>query len=229
MGIIIITGISSGLGKELVELSLNRNEKVIGIGRRFTEDQKALLSRSPQRVILIEYDLFNSMDFIRLREELKSNIGNESEITFIHNAGVINPIAKVGGINSEKNIENHININYTLPVLLTNFLMNHTEKNIRILNISSGAAESLIEGWGLYCSSKKAYKVFLDVAEKESLNLSVKHIDPGVMNTEMQSEIRKATELDFPEVNYFKGLKTGGVLRDPKDVAAEIIKRYLEK
>lgn len=229
MRIIIITGISSGLGKEMAELLLSKNEKIIGIGRRFTEEQKELYLTCPQRITLIEYDLFNISDFFRLEEELKLNVSVNDEITFIHNAGVINPIAKVGSLGSDINVKNHININYTLPVLLTNFFMRYTKKAIRILNISSGAAESLIEGWSLYCSSKKAYKNFLDIAEKENLNLFVKHIDPGVMNTNMQVEIRETSKSNFPEIDYFKELKTSGALRNPRDVAIEIIKRYLER
>lgn len=227
MKLFIVTGISSGLGKQIVNLLTQSNQKVIGIGRNFTSTQNALSKINPRLLTLIQYDLASTSSFRKMVQELDSEINNGIEIIFINNAGVIDPITKVGNFKESIDTERHINVNYLTPVLLTNYLLSKHQNKIKIINISSGAAELSIEGWSLYCSSKKAIKTFLDVVNKENIDLSVEHIDPGVMNTKMQGNIRKSSIEDFPNVNQFKRLEKNGELQSPEETARKILKGYL--
>ena len=132
--------------------------------------------------------------------------GKFNEIIFINNAGIIEPIKKIGEFSNNVDIYNHININYVSPSIIINSLVKLIENNmkLKILNITSGAAERPIEGWSLYCSTKKATKMFLDVLNEENNKVVIKHIDPGVIDTEMQHSIRNSHEGDFPTVNQFR-------------------------
>ncbi|WP_188006704.1 SDR family NAD(P)-dependent oxidoreductase [Sporosarcina sp. ANT_H38] len=230
MKLFIITGISRGLGEQLVTQLTQHKQRIIGIGRTFTREQNILATSNSNLLTLIGFDLANTLSFNELKIELDSKINdNAIEVIFVNNAGIVNPISKVGNIKEDADVERHINVNYLMPVLLTNYLLNKHRGPMKILNISSGAAEASIEGWSLYCSSKKAIKTFLDVVNKENMQLTVEHIDPGVMNTRMQKNIRECSVEDFPTLNHFRGLKNNNKLMSPEDVARKIIKGYLIK
>src|SRR3546814_9460623 len=100
---------------------------------------------------------------------------------------------------------------------------------LHVLNISSGAAIRPLPGWGAYCASKAAIRHFFDVAEAEqTIDLSVRHFDPGVLDTRMQEQIRSSSSDDFPLVEKFVSLKMSGSLKSPMDVAIEIEESLLE-
>lgn len=226
----IITGISRGLGEQLVNLLTRSNQTVIAISRTFTSEQTTFATLHPELLTLIQYDLANITSFRELTLQLDYKINdNEIEIVFINNAGVIHPIQKVGNFMGGADVERHVNVNYLTPVLLIDYLLSKHAGITKIINISSGAAEARIEGWSLYCSSKKAMKVFLDVVQEENLYLTVEHIDPGVMDTKMQESIRESTIERLPSVNYFKELENNNKLLPPKAIAKRILKGYLTK
>ena len=117
-----------------------------------------------------------------------------------------------------------------IPFMLTNYLLQKgTSSKIKIINISSGAAKRPIEGWGLYCATKGANEMFFDVLKSEvstNVNFSVYNIDPGVMNTEMQEEIRSKSQTEFPNVTDFIQLSKENKLRNVNDVAYKILKDF---
>ena len=65
-------------------------------------------------------------------------------------------------------------------------------------------------------------RMFFDVMSLEGTS-SVIHIDPGVMDTAMQGDVRSASEDSFPQVARFRELKNGGKLASPADVARSIV------
>ncbi len=222
----IVTGTSRGLGQALFDLLSNANSRIIAISLNYPDYQKEIRDRWPNIKLLI-HDLSRPEKLEDLFVEIEDSLDNVKEVVFINNAGVVKPIKAVGEI---ENIEavSAININYLSPILLINELVLICQKHsllLRIINISSGAALRPLAGWAMYCSTKAATKMFLDVLRVEQ-EIEVTHFDPGVMNTTMQKEIR---ENKFPTVNYFQNLKAEGRLREPKEVAEEIINKFIEK
>ena len=63
----------------------------------------------------------------------------------------------------------------------------------------------------------------LDILEDENHNLRLYHFDPGVMDTKMQESIRQSDKSSMNDVELFRDLYSDGKLRDPKDVALEIV------
>ena len=61
-----------------------------------------------------------------------------------------------------------------------------------IINISSGAATSILEGWSHYCSSKAAALMLTRAGDKEyaSSGIRVLGLSPGTVATDMQKEIK---------------------------------------
>lgn len=231
MKLFIVTGISSGLGEKISEKLIDKKEKMIGIGRRFTDVQELYALQNSNLLHLIKYDFGDSLGISKLEEQLKDILtAAYTKIIFINNAGVVEPIGKIGDLNDLDSINYHVNINYLTPLLMTNKLVELKRETtvLEIINISSGAAESPIPGWSLYCSTKKAMKIFLDILGKERQNdIVIKHIDPGVMDTNMQKSIRSTSVESFPLVEQFIGYEESGLLLTPDVVAARILKGYI--
>lgn len=112
----------------------------------------------------------------------------------VNNAGLIDPISRImdsdpaawGGI-IDVNVKGvYHGLRYALPIMAAQ------AGGGTIVNISSGAANSSLEGWSHYCASKAAVLRLTGVAHKEAHHLGVRVIglSPGTVATEMQERIR---------------------------------------
>jgi benzil reductase ((S)-benzoin forming) len=74
--------------------------------------------------------------------------------------------------------------------------------------VSSGAARTVYPGWAAYCSGKAAVDQLTRVvaAEEADAGLRALAVAPGVVDTDMQAEIRATPEADFPALPRFLGL-----------------------
>ena len=98
----------------------------------------------------------------------------------------------------------------------------------RVVNLSTGAAQNPIEGWSAYCSAKAGLEMYSRcmIAEQSKKTNPIKLVSfaPGVVNTEMQEDIRNTDAAQFPQLERFVGLKEKGELLEPEYVAAKILK-----
>jgi benzil reductase ((S)-benzoin forming) len=112
------------------------------------------------------------------------------------------------------------------PTFITSTCVRYVrERNLHLhlLNISSGAATKAIAGWGAYCSTKAAARMYFDVlASDGSSNILVEHFDPGVLDTKMQSAIRNANSQCFPMQDDFIQMHIQGKLKSPLAVAQQV-------
>lgn len=160
------------------------------------------------------------------------------KIYLINNAGALGAIRHIGKLSSEAIISSY-SVNLIAPTILTNAFIacyNTTDAEKVILNISSGAGKNPIDGWGTYCASKAGLDMFSRVVDAEQ-KLRAKHpqenihkafkifsIAPGVVNTQMQSEIRSASREDFSRVEDFKNYKETSQLAEPSNIS----RKYFE-
>lgn len=216
----IITGTTRGLGQSLESLIMKKsNDQLISISRRSNSCQ---LEYDDRRFNLIKIDLSKKIDFVKLNQ-IKSIIDTD-EIVFINNASLINPIFKIGNF-QQVQIEDIIAVNTTATIVICNFIFKEfQDKKITMINISSGAASKPIDNWSLYCASKAATKMFFEVMKVEHPEHEIYNIDPGVMDTVMQSSIR---ESEFEKVKDFIDFKKNGVLKSTDEVAKSILAKYL--
>lgn len=220
MRYVIITGANRGLGEALV--NQYKSNHVIGITRTTTDNEHI------DKLYICELSNENSVQ--NVVEEIKRDykMSDEDEVILINNAGTVKPVNR-----SENTcIEGYLNsykVNVLAPIILTNGLMNWL-KNIRcskkVVNISSGAAINPVSGWSAYCSSKAGLNMFTEV-----VNLEQKEIDgglkvvtfrPGVIDTDMQVEIRNSKEDEFKDLERFKDLKSNNQLLSAEAVAGAL-------
>lgn len=214
MNLVILTGISNGLGKALHDILVCDTyfNQYLFVSRKKYETIK-------DNTIYIDWESVKKFDF-KLCFSMKFE-----KIIFINNAFTIEPINQLVDISID-DLESAINSNCIKPITLLKNILKVLEKNnteILIFNISSGAAKRPIAGWLTYCMSKAAMKMALDVIAKENNSVSVIHYDPGVIDTSMQSYIREQTDKVMPDVGVFNELYFNNLLKKPEEVAVNII------
>lgn len=217
--LLIITGHSQGLGRAILEHYLgNPSFQIVAISRtKLNIDSSNLQEIS---LDLSELDVLEG----RLFEVFPQ--GEFDQIILLNNAGWIGQIKPIGDL-GPKEMRTQVNLNLVGPMYLTNaFIKRYKDTGSKkiVCNISSGAANRAVEGWGGYCSTKAALSMFTMVAAKEnkSENFHFYSLAPGIVDTGMQGEIRESNESDFPEIDKFKEFKEEGKLVSPKEVAEKI-------
>jgi len=211
------------LGKSLSETLLqNPDNQVIGISR--------LTSIEHERY---DHIGLNMGDYKAVKDFNFNLHPGAQRITLINNAGIIGSLRHVGRQDHDV-IAEVMQVNtVSVACLMDKFVATYREINIpcTVINISSGASKYPIDGWAPYCASKAAVDMFSEVAAKE-LNLEgVKHfriisLAPGVIDTDMQTEIRNSDAEEFYDRQTFIYYKTQGELQSPVDAAAKIISIY---
>lgn len=182
-----ITGASKGIGKAITELLLDHDYLVYGFSRNNTINHSNFTFF---KIDLSKLEQVQKLEFPKVKAE---------KITLINNAATIGEIIPLH-LKEENGIIGEYNLNILAPTLLCKkFLKDFPADNKLILNISSGAAKKAIPCWSTYCASKSALDNLTSVIAKEKYqNLKILSISPGVVDTNMQEEIRNSNPKNFP-------------------------------
>jgi len=208
-----ITGSSKGIGRALTQKLLDHGYTVIGMSRSNT------IKHSKFRHVSLDLNDLKAVDRFKFEEEA-------DEIVLINNAGMIGEIGPIGQI-PNATIQAVINVNTIAPQLLMNAFIKYYKGSVKqghVVNISSGAGKRPIDAWASYCASKAALDLFSETIQEEwnqhgVENWHIHAIAPGVVDTEMQTDIRKADAKNFKQLDQFIALKNQGDLSDPKHTA----------
>ena len=222
----IITGTSKGIGKALAEaLLLEPDTAVIGIARQQTITHKHYYH--------VALDLSQTQDLIANLPRVFREFKDAEELVLVNNAGVIGEIGYVGE-KQPADFEYVFSVNVTAPAILMNAFLEtyrHLEIPKVILNISSGAGKYPLDGWASYCASKAALDLFSQTVQEEqnlrNSGVKVFSIAPGVVDTEMQAQIRNAAEDQFSLHQKFQEYKSSGSLASPETVGEKLKKLLL--
>lgn len=226
MNYFYITGTGKGLGKALAELLLEDDDTfVYGISR-----EKNIIHENYGHYFL---DLNNLEAVKEFRFDKTRYLGNE-EVVLINNAGVIGDIKPFGEVEADDIIYNY-NVNIVSPSILINRFLHSYRKftgQMTIINISSGAGRHVIESLGTYCASKAALDMLSRVVDAEQKKVSpnnpvqVFSIAPGIVDTNMQTELRGASPEYFMHHEKFVNYKKSDLLSRPKEAAQQILDIY---
>lgn len=234
MNYIIITGASKGLGESIVKKLMNKENYLFCISRNINQE---LIAEAKENNVQLNYIDFDLSDVTNIDNTMKNifskiDISNLSSIYLINNAGIVAPITTVEKADSQAVIRN-ININLIAPMLITSNFMKFTrDLNVekRVINISSGAGKKPFFGWGPYYSSKAGLDMMSQCIGLEEQNkeypVKIMSFGPGIMDTDLQKEIRSTKEEDFILVPDFIKFKEEGKLL-PADTVADVVLRLL--
>ncbi|WMJ72827.1 SDR family NAD(P)-dependent oxidoreductase [Cytophagaceae bacterium ABcell3] len=217
-----ITGASRGLGKAMaLELLDNPQSRVTGISRK-----QGIMHDHYSHITL---DLADSDLILKTAPEIFETEEGLEKIVLINNAGTLGQVGYLGSIESE-NMQRAINVNLTSPAILVNeFIKAYRDLPVHktIINISTGAAKQPVDGWSAYCSSKAGLDMLAQVGAKESKfhKFDIRHyaVSPGILDTDMQSEIRTVNKEDFSRIDEFIEYKKENMLVSPEKVASQLL------
>jgi NAD(P)-dependent dehydrogenase (short-subunit alcohol dehydrogenase family) len=187
--VVIVTGASRGLGAAVSRLLVQEGANVILNGRSKDALQVVAAALAAGRVAAVAGDISQEAVAQQLVAVALDRFGRLDSL--IHNAGIIEPIATLAEVEVAAWAYN-LAVNVIAPVQLTQLALPHLrERRGRVISVSSGAAVSAIGGWAAYCSAKAALNQFNAVLAVEEPLVTAVAVRPGVVDTEMQTVIRR--------------------------------------
>jgi hypothetical protein len=224
----IVTGHSRGIGAAIAQHLLSRDIRVLGISRRGNSE---LRQRYPNLLTEIQLDLADSaaLAFWLEGDAVGGFVRGSRMAMLVNNAGVLEPIGPLEA-QDVRLVERAVAVNVGAVLMLSAAFAQKTRDigDRRILHISSGAGSSAYAGWSVYCATKAALDHHARaVALDESPNLRIGAVAPGVIDTDMQAEVRQTTEDKFPERERFVALKREGRLRSPDQAGRDVVELLL--
>lgn len=232
MGYAIVTGVSGGLGFATSKFLLESGIHLYGISRT---DKAALHDIAAEHgVDYIHYpcDISVPSEVDETLEKLLAHIKHLTEndqLFVINNAAVIQPIKQATAI-TNKELTYHYQVNVLSPIHILNTLLQRSgEQNIPVIgvNITSGAADYPLYGWSAYCSAKASINMYTKTVALEQAELQTDNkiiaFNPGVMDTNMQAEIRDSDKKHFTQLEQFQQYKRKGILSQSEAVAGVLV------
>ncbi|MFM0300928.1 SDR family oxidoreductase [Paraburkholderia sediminicola] len=220
----IVTGHTRGLGASLAEQLLARGVAVLGLSR---SRHATLKEHFPALLEEIELELADPSRVAQwiATDALRSFVSGAQSVLLINNAGMVQPIGPIEGQDAT-DIATAVSLNVATPLMLASALAaaSADATDRRIMHISSGAARNAYPGWSIYCATKAALDHHARaVALDANRALRICSLAPGVIDTNMQAEIRGSGTEQFPMREKFEDLKRNGQLSTPEQCATQLL------
>lgn len=230
MHLSIVTGSSRGLGLAVTAQLLERGHRVLAIARGDT------VAAVPPGADL-EVWRADLADPLPVAEQLQQwLIGQPMPLsaTLINNAGVVSTPGPLGDGHLAE-LSASLRVGLEAATLLTAAFLRATAGWTvprRIVLVSSGLGRRAMAGSATYCAAKAgmdhlARAVALEEAERPQ-GAKIVSLAPGIIDTDMQVQLRTADRTRFPERDRFLGFKTAGQLDSPAVAAAKLL-RFLDR
>ncbi|RED52093.1 SDR family oxidoreductase [Aestuariispira insulae] len=191
----LITGASRGIGAAAAIVLAQAGASVM-LAARSGDALQALadtLREAGHQADAIACDV---ADFDQVSDAVHACVNTFGRLDFlINNAGVIDPIDRLGDSDPEDwgrlidiNVKGvYHGMRAALPI------MEKLGSGV-IVNVSSGAATKVLEGWSAYCASKAAVLSLTRASHLEYADKGIRVVgmSPGTVATDMQREIKKS-------------------------------------
>lgn len=214
----VVTGHSRGLGAAIAEELLSRDFPVLGISRA---SNPALARRFPT-LREMQLDLADGVATSRWLQlgQLRDCLKGRDLALLVNNAGLLQPVGPME-TQDVTAVSRAVAVNVGTVLMLSAAFVQATQdaRERRILQISSGAGRKAYAGWSIYCATKAALDQHARCAVMDGTpRLRICSLAPGVIDTDMQGEIRASTGELFPDRERFVRMKQDGSLRSPARV-----------
>jgi NAD(P)-dependent dehydrogenase (short-subunit alcohol dehydrogenase family) len=227
----ILTGASRGMGLAMAEQLLQGQNQLLCISRQ-TNPVLAIHAQT-QGSSLTQWcaDLGESAP---IASELFSWLSaldpkTLSSATLINNAGMIPSLVPLRASDAFDTTQ-ALRVGLEAPMLLTAAFLNATKAYTvprKVLNISSGLGRRPMASQAAYCAAKAGMDHFTRCLALDEVNqpngAKVCSLAPGVVDTDMQTQLRGATADDFPDRLGFEKLKQAGQLSSTTDAAKRVL------
>ena len=227
----ILTGGSRGMGLAIAEQLLQKGNTLICISRNTQPTLAGQAQHAGAHLEQWAHDLAEGASAsLALKQWLHSQASDKFQsATLINNAGVIPDIGPLSQADPH-NLAMALRVGLEAPMQLCAAFLGATEHwtaTRKVVNISSGLGRRAMASQAGYCAAKAGMDHFtrcmaLDEALKPN-GAKVTSLAPGVIDTDMQIQLRGAPADKFPDQAGFQQMKTTGMLTSPADAAKRIL------
>jgi len=213
----VLTGHSRGLGAAIATELAGRGIPVLALSRRQGADM--------QGVTQVALDL-SDMDALAswiAGGTLQAFLADADTALLVNNAGMLQPIGPLSS-HDPAEVARAISLNVAAPLMLAAALAAVDVAERRVLHVSSGAGRNAYPGWAVYCAGKAALDQHARAAALDQTEgLRIVSLAPGVIDTDMQAQIRATDVAQFPLRDQFQALKANSALASPQDCAQKLV------
>ncbi len=227
----ILTGASRGMGLAMARRLLAAGHSVIGLSRQINPTLDADAAAHGATLLQWPMDL---ADAPAAAAQLATWLSGQApdafaSATLINNAGVIPRIGPLSDADAA-DLARALRVGLEAPMALTAAFLGataHWSGPRKVLNISSGLGRRAMASQAAYCAAKSGLDHFTRcLALEEALKphgAKVCSLAPGVIETDMQVQLRGADPAAFPDRAAFTGMKDQGQLATPENAAARVL------
>lgn len=232
----ILTGGSRGMGLSMAKQSLRTDGHLLSIARHISPELADEAQRKDATLTQWTQDLADTTAAAqRLGDWLAElDAGTIASATLINNAGVIPRIGPLDACPPDE-LANALRVGLEAPMQLTAAFLRATRVWVeggwhgprKVLNISSGLGRRAMASQAPYCAAKAGMDHFtrcsaLDEAQHPH-GARLVSLAPGVIDTDMQTQLRAGDPAAFPDRERFLELKSQGQLASPDEAAANVL------
>jgi benzil reductase ((S)-benzoin forming) len=230
----ILTGASRGLGLAIAQALLARGHRLLTLQRQ--PNAALAASGAEQPVEQWALDLAEPAAAAARLHDWIANLPRAqiASITLINNAAALTALAPLGDIDAAE-LAMAMRVGLEAPLLLTAAFLRASadiEAPRKVLNISSGLGRFAMAGSAPYCAAKAGMDHFSRAVALEEAarpnGTKIVSLAPGVIDTDMQRQLRSADAAAFPDRARFVSLHAQGQLDSPAAAAAKIV-AYLDR
>jgi len=232
----VITGASRGMGLAMARQRLSPQGVLLCISRQTSAELEAEAVRTGATLLQWSQDLADTSGArARLLQWLQQQDPRGlASATLVNNAGVIPRIGPLDQCPPDQ-LANALRVGLEAPMQLTAGFLQATAEWVaqgwrgprKVLNISSGLGRAAMAAQAPYCAAKAGMDHFTRCVALEQEKLAhgarVCSLAPGVIDTDMQIQLRSADPKRFPDMGNFVGMKEKGILSTPSDAAAKVL------
>ena len=213
----VLTGHSRGLGAAIAAELAGRGIPVLALARQQGADLPGVTQ------VALDLSDTAALSAWLAGDTMKAFLADAGTVLLVNNAGMLQPVGPLTG-QDPAGVADAIALNVAAPLMLAAAVAALDVAERRVLHVSSGAGRSAYPGWAVYCAGKAALDhharaATLDQAE----GLRIVSLAPGVIDTDMQAQIRATDVEDFPLRAQFQALKANGALASPENCAQRLV------
>lgn len=232
----LLTGASRGMGRAMAEQLLDAGHDLLCLSRKPDEALAQHAGRAGRRLEQWAQDLSRAEAAAARLETWLTARGPEglASVTLVNNAGVLPQIAPLGDV-AAADLAQALRVDLEAPMLLAGAFLRATAAwpcERKLLNISSGLGRRAMASQAAYCAAKAGLDHFTRCVALEEAGrpqgARVCSLAPGVIDTDMQVQLRGADPKRFADRASFQGLKDQGALSTPAEAAARVL-AYLRR
>lgn len=236
MHITLLTGASRGMGLAMAQQLLAPDRLLLCLSRRTSAELQARADALGAPLLQWSVDLTEAEPVARrLGEWLAGQTpARVHSATLINNAGVIPAVAPLEAVPAAE-VAQALRVGLEAPMLLTSAFLAATAAWVaqgwsgprKVLNISSGLGRYPMASQAPYCAAKAGLDHFTRCAaldqDRQPHGARLVSLAPGVIDTDMQVQLRGAAADRFPDRARFVELQRGGQLTSPPEAAARVL------